>query len=106
MENAFIAAVTLSALVTVAVRAMPIVLLSQVRLPSLIYNWLGFIPAAIMAAIIASELMVKPSLTTSGWSVSALAAGAAFSVGIVSRSLFFTVLAGILAFIALQALVP
>lgn len=104
MENAFLTAVILSALVTICVRAIPIVLLSQVRLPPLIYNWLGFIPAAIMAAIIAAELTASPAYTTSGWSISALAATASLAIGVCTRSLFWTVLVGIAAFIALQTI--
>lgn len=104
MENVFLTAVILSALVTVCVRALPIVLLSQVRLPPLIYNWLGFIPAAIMAAIIVAELTARPAFTEGGWSVSVLAATATLAIGVLSRSLFWTVLCGIGAFIALQAL--
>lgn len=102
MENAFLTALILSALVTICVRAIPIVLLSQMRLPSLVYNWLGFIPAAIMAAIIAAELTASPAYTTNGWSTSAIAAMASLAIGVFTRSLVWTVLTGIAAFIALQ----
>lgn len=96
----------MSAFVTVCLRAIPIVLLSQVRLPELIHDWLGFVPAAIMASIIMAELMAKPALTSGGWSISLIAALATLAVGMLSRSLFLTVLAGIAAYVALQIILP
>lgn len=104
MEINFLTVVILSTIVTVCVRTLPIILLSEVRLPGFIYNWLGFIPASIMAAIIVAELMASPAYTTRGWSISALAATAALAAGVVSRSLLWTVLVGIVTFTGLQAI--
>jgi branched-subunit amino acid transport protein len=47
-------------------RTVPILLLSRFRLAPVVQQWLSFIPAAIMAAIITAELMGKPALTASG----------------------------------------
>lgn len=102
MDKAFIAALLLSALATVAVRSMPIALLSRFRLPGVLYKWLGFVPAAIMSALVVMELLTQPDLTTNGWSLSACAALGAFLVGIVTRSLFLTVLSGMAAFVAMH----
>ncbi|VTM10778.1 Uncharacterised protein [Raoultella terrigena] len=55
-----------------------------------------------MAAIIAAELLGKPALSGSGISISLLAAAAATVAGVLTRSLFATVIAGMVAFSALQ----
>ncbi|WPH23073.1 AzlD domain-containing protein [Variovorax paradoxus] len=94
--------IALSALLTILLRSLPIMLLSRLRMNSTAQEWLGFIPAAIMAAIITAELIHKPVLTPSGISVSVVAAGVAAVSGIVSRSLFVTVMAGVVAFLVLQ----
>ena len=104
MTNYLYLAIALSAFVTVALRAVPILLLSRFTMPTLLQEWLSFVPAAIMAAIIAAELIHKPAMTSSGLSVSLLAALSATLAGVVSRSLFLTVIAGVLAFLGLQAL--
>ncbi|MDR5653170.1 AzlD domain-containing protein [Ruixingdingia sedimenti] len=101
-----VTAILLAALVTFALRAGPVLLLSRRELPGPVRDWLGFIPAAIMAAIIAAELTAKPEFTPGGISLSLLAAVAAALAGVVTRSLFVTVLAGILAFLAAQAWLP
>ena len=51
-----------------------------------------------MAAIVTAELVGKPVLTSSGISISALAALTATLVGLVTRSLFATVIVGMVAF--------
>ncbi len=95
-------ALLVSALVTLLLRVLPILLMSRIRLGLTARNWLSFIPASIMAAMVAAELILKPEWSSSGWSISALAAAVATVSGLVSRSLFVTVLAGVGAFMGLQ----
>lgn len=102
MERNIILAILASALVTALMRMVPILLLSRFRLAPPLQQWLSFIPSAIMAAIIAAELMGKPALTSSGISISLLAALLATIAGVVTRSLFATVIAGMVAFSALS----
>lgn len=104
MTGSIYLTIALATVVTVALRATPIIMLSRFTLPTLVRDWLGYIPAAIMAAIIAAELIHRPAMTPSGISVSLLAAIASCAVGLVSRSLFLTVIAGIVAFLGFQAL--
>lgn len=104
MERNILLAIFISALVTALMRTVPILLLSRFRLAPSLQQWLSFIPAAIMAAIVCAELIGKPALTRSGISVSLLAAGAAIAVGIVTRSLFATIIVGMVAFSALSYL--
>ena len=102
MERNIILAILASALVTALMRTVPILLLSRFRLAPALQQWLSFIPSAIMAAIIAAELLGKPALTSSGISISLLAALAATIAGVVTRSLFATVIVGMVAFSALS----
>ncbi|MEB8192652.1 AzlD domain-containing protein [Raoultella terrigena] len=104
MERNIILAILASALVTALMRTVPVLLLSRFRLAPVIQQWLSFIPSAIMAAIIAAELLGKPALSGSGISISLLAAAAATVVGVLTRSLFATVIAGMVAFSALSYL--
>ena len=104
MERNILLAILASAAVTALMRVVPVLLLSRFRMPPALQQWLSFIPAAIMAAIITAELLGKPALTSSGISVSLLAAAVATLVGIISRSLFATVIAGMVAFTGLSFL--
>ncbi|HIG8796295.1 MULTISPECIES: AzlD domain-containing protein [Raoultella] len=104
MERNIILAILASALVTALMRTVPVLLLSRFRLAPVIQQWLSFIPSAIMAAIIAAELLGKPALSGSGISISLLAAAAATVAGALTRSLFATVIAGMVAFSALSYL--
>jgi branched-subunit amino acid transport protein len=104
MERNIILAILASALVTALMRTVPVLLLSRFRLAPVIQQWLSFIPSAIMAAIIAAELLGKPALSGSGISISLLAAAAATVAGSLTRSLFATVIAGMVAFSALSYL--
>ncbi|WP_044175824.1 AzlD domain-containing protein [Phytobacter massiliensis] len=102
MERNILLTIAISAFVTALMRVVPILLLSRFRLAPVIQQWLSFIPAAIMAAIVASELMQKPALTSNGISLSLLAAAFAALVGMVTRGLFATVLAGMVAYSGLR----
>lgn len=98
MERNILLAIIACAVVTALMRTVPILLLSRFRLAPVLQQWLSFIPSAIMAAIITAELVGKPALTPSGISISLLAAGVATVAGVVTRSLFATVIAGMVAF--------
>ena len=102
MTGSIYLTIALATLVTVALRILPIILLSRFTLPGLARDWLDHIPSAIMAAIIAAELIHRPAMTPSGISISLLAAIASAMAGLVSRSLFLTVIAGTAAFLGFQ----
>ncbi|MCS3430293.1 AzlD domain-containing protein [Klebsiella sp. BIGb0407] len=104
MERNILLAILISALVTALMRTVPILLLSRFRLAPGLQQWLGFIPAAMMAAIVTAELLGKPALTSGGLSISLLAAIAAILAGIITRSLFATIIVGMVAFSGLSYL--
>ncbi|MGM0646532.1 MAG: AzlD domain-containing protein [Thermodesulfobacteriota bacterium] len=45
--------------VTYVPRALPVVVLSSVRLPDWVVRWLGCVPAAVLAALLAPSLLVR-----------------------------------------------
>lgn len=96
-------AIGLSAAVTIILRAFPVLLLSRFAMPQVVRDWLGFVPASIMAALVAAELIHKPEVTQSGISISLVAALVATLTGAISRSLFLTVIAGVVAFLIARA---
>ncbi|MEG1209529.1 MAG: AzlD domain-containing protein [Leclercia sp.] len=100
MERHILLTIVAAALVTALMRTVPVLLLSRFRLPEVVQQWLSFIPVAIMAAIVTAELLSKPAMTSSGISIALLAAGCATVVGIITRGLFATVLAGVVAYTA------
>ncbi|QLR43515.1 AzlD domain-containing protein [Enterobacter sp. RHBSTW-00994] len=102
MERNILLAIFISALVTALMRTVPILLLSRFRLAPILQQWLSFIPSAIMTAIITAELIGKPALTPSGISISLLAAAISAVAGMLTRSLFATVIAGMVAFSGLS----
>ncbi|EDZ3737730.1 AzlD domain-containing protein [Salmonella enterica] len=102
MARSILLAIMAAALVTALMRVTPVLLLSRFRLAPLVQKWLGFIPAAIMTAIITAELIEKPALTSNGISVSLLAAAIAAVTGLVTRGLFVTVIAGMVAYSGLR----
>jgi len=104
MERNILITIVISALVTALMRTVPILLLSRFRLAQGLQQWLSFIPAAMMAAIVSAELLGKPALTSGGLSISLLAAVAAIATGILTRSLFATIIVGMVAFSALSYL--
>lgn len=104
MSTSLLITILLSAGITALMRTVPLILLSRFRMAPVVQNWLGFIPSAIMAAIITSELVHKPLLSPSGLSMSLMAAVLATICGIVTRSLFVTVIAGMAGILVLKYL--
>lgn len=104
MSTSLLITILLCAGITALMRTVPLILLSRFRMAPVVQNWLGFIPSAIMAAIITSELVHKPLLTPSGLSLSLMAAALATVCGIVTRSLFVTVIAGMVGILGLKYL--
>lgn len=84
------------ALVTYLPRMLPIVVLSRFKMPPLLLKWLGFIPAAVLSALLASGVLLDGGqLSLPPQNPALLAALPAFAVAIWTRSLMGTVLVGI-----------
>ncbi|MFJ4142977.1 AzlD domain-containing protein [Pseudomonas sp. NPDC089734] len=94
MGSSILLTIMACAIITVAVRALPIVFLAGMNLPRVVLDWLGFVPSAIMVAIITLELANHSS--QDGGTIAPLASAiAATIIAIATKSLFATVLAGV-----------
>lgn len=92
-----------SALVTFIPRVLPLMLLSQMELPKWLIRWLKNVPVAVMAALLAQELLLSDNhFSLSENILKLLAAVPAFIIAIFTKSLLGTVLAGVLFMMVLR----
>ena len=87
------------AAVTAVPRVLPLVLLAKIELPGWLLAWLAYVPVAVLAALLAIEVLVvegKPALWTANPSL--LAIVPALAVAALTRSLIGTVAAGLAAY--------
>ncbi|HEX3032457.1 MAG TPA: AzlD domain-containing protein [Bacillota bacterium] len=87
-------------------RVVPMVLLSRLTIPEVVREWLGLVPAAVLAAIILPSLLMpegKLDLTFNNKYL--LAAVPTFLVAKKTQSLVWTLLAGMLSMAALQQII-
>ena len=92
-----------SALVTFIPRVVPLMLLSQMELPKWLIRWLKNVPVAVMAALLAQELLLSDNhFSLSENFLKLLAAVPAFLIAILTKSLLGTVLAGVLFMMVLR----
>lgn len=95
----FLALVLACAAVTAIPRVLPLALLARIELPRWALAWLAYVPVAVLAALLALEVLVidgRPALTASNPSLLAIAP--ALAVAALTRSLIGTVIAGLAAF--------
>ncbi len=84
------------AAVTVVPRVVPLVLLAKVDLPGWLLQWLGYVPIAVLAALLAIEVLVVDGRTAvSIANPSLLATIPALAVAALTRSLIGTVAVGV-----------
>jgi branched-subunit amino acid transport protein len=85
------------AFVTFIPRVLPLMVLSQMELPKWAIRWLKNIPVAVMAALLAQELLLSDhQFSLSANFLKLLAAIPAFAIAILTKSLLGTVIAGII----------
>lgn len=90
-------------IVTFIPRVLPLMVLSKLKLPEWAMRWLNYVPVSIMAALIASELLIqdgKISLVSN--KIELLAAVPAFLIAVRTRSLLGTVICGIVSVMILR----
>jgi len=86
-------------------RMIPMVILSKLKIPEPVIQWLGFVPVAVLAAILLPSLvMPEPAqqLSLGVQNKYLIAALPSFAVAVKTRSLVWTLLAGMLAMALLQ----
>jgi branched-subunit amino acid transport protein len=84
----FLALVLACAAVTAVPRVLPLLVLTRLRLPAWLLDWLSYVPVAILASLLSLE-------TFSTAKAGLLAIGVALAVAAATRSLLGTVLAGV-----------
>lgn len=92
-----------SAIVTFIPRVLPLMLLSRIQIPKWAITWLKHVPIAVMAALLAQELLIvenKFSITSN--QLELLAAIPSFLIAILTRSLLGTVLVGVASLMILR----
>ncbi len=91
-----------AALVTYLPRVLPLVFLSRIRLPDLFLRWLSYIPAAVLAALLAPSLLFIDGNFTVVNNLYLLAAIPTGIVAIKTRSMALTIIAGMTATVLLR----
>ncbi len=84
------------AAVTAVPRVLPLVLLAKIALPRWLLAWLAYVPVAVLAALLAIEVLVvegKPALSAANPSL--LAIVPALATAAFTRSLIGTVMVGL-----------
>ncbi|HHZ16379.1 MAG TPA: AzlD domain-containing protein [Peptococcaceae bacterium] len=100
MESKVLVLIIGMMLVTYLPRVLPLVVLSQVKIPPLVLSWLGYIPVAVLAALLAPELLLQENkLALSADNPALWAALPALLVAWRTKNLFYTVLVGMVAMV-------
>src|SRR5512145_1883562 len=85
-----------TALVTMIPRVVPLVLLSRMALPAGVVRWLGFVPIAVLSALLAQSVaLVDGQLALPPQNLTLPAVVPTLLVAIYTRSLIGTVVAGV-----------
>lgn len=97
--------IALTALANFAVRFAPIAVVSRLRLPEPLVRWLSYVPASVMGALVASEVL-RPDgaylLTLrSPYLLAAIVTGIVYHY---TRSFLGATVAGMFAFVGIRAL--
>jgi branched-subunit amino acid transport protein len=94
-----------TALVTVVPRILPLALLSRINIPDRAVRWLGHVPVAVLAALLAqSVLLVDGQIDISIGNLALIAIIPALLVALRTRSLVGTVLTGVVSMALLRLL--
>ena len=92
-------------LVTAVLRVAPLVLLSRIELPRWLKGWLGYVPVAVLGALLAGELFIPAGrLVTPSSNAALLAIVPAIAVAARFGSIIGAVMAGVAAIAMLRAL--
>ncbi|MCG0278065.1 MAG: AzlD domain-containing protein [Thermanaeromonas sp.] len=90
------------ALVTYLPRMLPLVILSRTQLPNIFLRWLSYIPAAVLAALLAPALFLPEGRFALVGNPYLLAAIPTSLIAIRTRSIALTILCGMAAMVLLN----
>ncbi len=94
----FISLVLACAAVTALPRVLPLVLLARVTLPDWLRVWLGYVPLAVLSALLAMEVLMVGGRPALAGNPALPAILPALAVAAFTRSLIATVAAGLCAY--------
>ncbi|WP_066635416.1 AzlD domain-containing protein [Desulfolucanica intricata] len=95
MEAKILVLITGMALANYLPRMLPMVLLSKMDVPPLVIRWLSYVPIAVMAALVTPDIfMIEDQLNLTTQNYNLLASIPAFLVAAKTKSLIYTLLAG------------
>jgi len=93
-------------LVTFIPRFLPMAILSKLEIPEIVIRWLKYIPAAILASLLAPGILMDDGrLALSLHNIYLLAALPTFLVAIYKKNIFLTVVVGMIAVVILKAFI-
>src|SRR5690554_47560 len=105
MEIRYLLMISGMLIVTYLPRVFPIALLTRMDIPEIVVHWLRFIPAAILAALLAPDiLLLDGQLALSYHNTFLIAALPTFAVAIYRKNIFLTVITGMLTVAVLRYL--
>lgn len=95
MEETIVAIILGAAIINYLPRMLPLVFLSKVNIPPVITDWLGYVPVAVLAALVAPEILTSGGQLALGpANKNLLASIPTFAVAIKTKNLAYTLLAG------------
>ena len=104
--NEYIILIAGMVFVTYLPRFLPLILLSQKNLPSGIVRWLGYIPVAVLSALLAPGILLKDGeLFLSTKNISLLAFFPTIFIAVKTKNIFLTVLGGFFSYLFIQILI-
>ncbi|AFC29094.1 AzlD domain-containing protein [Paenibacillus mucilaginosus] len=92
------------AIVTVIPRVVPIMVLSKMKLSENVQNWLHVVPIAILSALVGQALFMDENKVNITLNEEGLAAVVSMLAAVKTRSLLWTVFAGVLTFVITRRL--
>ena len=96
-----------AAAVTVVPRVLPLVVLSRLALPAWLVRWLGYLPIAVLAALLAEEVLLGDAgVSLPPENLGLLAVAPALLIAARTRSLIVTTAAGVVAMALLRQVFP
>jgi branched-subunit amino acid transport protein len=93
--------------VTFVPRVLPLMVMSRFALPQWVMQWLGYVPVAVMAALVGQEVLTQDGKIMTPWeNLDLWAAILAFAAAVITRSLLVTVLTGVIVLMLLRYFLP
>lgn len=91
-----------SGIVTLLPRVLPLIFLNNIKLKEDVVNWLNYIPVAVLAALLAQELLLPNGQISILNNEKLLAALPTFLVAILTKSLLGTVVVGVVSMLVIN----